>query len=276
MKRIEFIAPVEAMRGNLSGTQKDLVYPTNDNRAYESPVGSRNYARNYQPIFVGAKRASDSLKYFSVRTKTAIGMTTLQKRTMALLGGCGAIVAAILRDKSAQVYTDTLAAYEYAKSKGGAHTKSFREFLTWQIKGNLQAKNPACFIGAKDNLTIVAINNPWHSTGYGPSALNVNVTDESLAKFWMVLADNPITFHIEGRLGLAHAGDTFQNVVERGYNVCNLVLVTVSGQDNKAVKMTGMFVGDASAEEGVASVFDGSTIVANKTYVLTETFQEAG
>lgn len=276
MKRIEFIAPVEAMRGNLSGTQKDLVYPTNDNRAYESPVGSRNYARNYQPIFVGAKRASDNLKYFAVRTKTAIGMTQLQKRTMAILGGCGAIVAAILRDKSSALYADTIAAYEYAKSNGGAHTKSFREYLTWQIKGNLQAKNPACFIGAKNNQTIVAINNPWHSTGYGPSALSVDVTAESLAKFWTVLADNPITFHIEGRLGVAHAGDNFGDVVDGGYNVCNLVLVTVSGQDDKAVKMTGMFVGDASIEEGVVSVLENSSIEEGKTYVLTETFQEAG
>lgn len=276
MRKIEFIAPVESMRGNLSGAQKNLVYPTNDNRAYESPVGSRNYARNYQPIFVGAKRASDNLKYFAVRTKTAIGMSTLQKRTMSLLGGCGAIVAAILRDKSAQLYTDTLAAYEYAKSKNGAHTKSFREYLTWQIKGNLLAKNPACFIGAKDNITIVAINNPWHSTGYGPAALNVDVTDESLAKFWMVLADNPITFHIEGRIGVAHAGDNFGDIVERGYNVCNLVLVTVSGQEDKAVKMTGMFVGDASSVEGVASVLENTSIDEGKTYVLTETFHEAG
>lgn len=272
MKKIEFIAPVEAMRGNLSGTQKDLVYPTNDNRAYESPVGSRNYARNYQPIFVGAKRASDNLKYFSVRTKTAIGMTTLQKRTMALLGGCGAIIAAILHDKTAALYTETIAAYEYAKSRGGAHTKSFREYLTWQIKGNLLAKNPACFFGAKDNLTIVAINNPWHSTGYGPSALNVDVTDESLAKFWMILADNPIIFHIEGRLGVAHAGDNFGDVVDRGYNVCNLTIVTIPDSDYSGVMMTGMYVGDQTGES-VASVAEDTAIVANKTYVLTETFQ---
>lgn len=38
MKRIEFIAPVEAMRGNLSGKQ-DLLYVENDNKAYEGPVG---------------------------------------------------------------------------------------------------------------------------------------------------------------------------------------------------------------------------------------------
>lgn len=238
MRRIEFIAPVEAMRGNLSGTQKNLVYPTDDNRAYESPVGSRNYARNYQPIFVGAKRASDNLKYFAVRTKTAIGMTTLQKRTMALLGGCGAVIAAILRDKSATLYTNTLAAYEFAKSKGGAHTKSFREYLTWQIKGNLQVKNPACFIGAKDNLTIVAINNPWHSTGYSPSALNVDVTAESLAKFWMELADSAVLFRVGTRTGVAHAADSFANVIASRYNV--LALSAESETDD--VKMTGMYV----------------------------------
>lgn len=245
MKRIEFIAPVEAMRGNLSGTQKDLVYPTNDNSAYESPVGSRNYARNYQPIFVGAKRASDNLKYFAVRTKTAIGMTTLAKRTMALLGGCGAIVAAILRDKTATLYTDLLAAYEYAKSKGGAHTKSFREYLTWQIKGNLQAKNPACFIGAKDNLTIVAVNNPWHSTGYGPSALTVDVNAESLAKFWMELADSPVLFHVGNYTGVAHANDSFANIIASRYNV--LALSAELGTNN--VMKSGMYVVYEDADE---------------------------
>ena len=57
MKRIEFISPVEAMRGNLSRTKQTLLYAENDNPAWDAPVDKRSYARNYQPIFVGAKVA---------------------------------------------------------------------------------------------------------------------------------------------------------------------------------------------------------------------------
>lgn len=95
-KRIEFIAPVEAMRGNLSGAQK-LQYPTGDQGAYEGPADSVNYARNYSPRFIGAKRAADGRKYFSVRTKSANHLTVKSKKAMALLGGCGAIYAVMVK-----------------------------------------------------------------------------------------------------------------------------------------------------------------------------------
>lgn len=266
MKRIEFIAPVEAMRGNLSGTQKNLVYPTDDNRAYESPVGSRNYARNYQPIFVGAKRASDNLKYFAVRTKTAIGMTSLAKLTMAVLGGCGAIIAAILRDKTATLYTDTMAAYEYAKSRGGEHTKSFREYLTWQIKGNLRAKAPACFFGMKDNLTSVIINNPWHSTGYNPSALSVNVTEATLVKFWTQLADFAITFYVGSRMGVAHVADTFETLSRKPYNNLN---ISIDGEHMARIGNMYLVYPQGSTNYQVMNL-DSVDVAENNQYTLQE------
>ena len=90
MKRIEFIAPVEAMRGNLSGKQ-ELEYPLNENPAFYAPTG-KHYATNYQPRFIGAKRASDNLKYFAIRTKSAVNMTTNSILAMAALGAAGAII----------------------------------------------------------------------------------------------------------------------------------------------------------------------------------------
>ena len=54
MKRIEFIAPVESMRGNLSGNQS-LEYALNNNPAYDAPDGVQ-YARNYQPRLAPIKR----------------------------------------------------------------------------------------------------------------------------------------------------------------------------------------------------------------------------
>lgn len=228
MKRIEFIAPVEAMRGNLSGTQKDLEYPTNDNAAYESPVGSRNYARNYQPIFVGAKRASDGLKYFAVRTKTAVGMTTTSKKQMAVLGGAGAVIAAILRNKTAQLYTDVLAAYEYAKSRNSA-IGTFRKFVSDQVLANLRGKQPAAFISAKNASTMVTVNNPYHSTGYSPSALVAPIRNESLIKFFSELADNAIQFQIEKKVCNARSGQQFSQIAGQAYVGVNLIVVPVQG-----------------------------------------------
>lgn len=222
-KRIEFIAPVEAMRGNLSGTQKGLEYPTNNNAAYESPVGSRNYARNYQPIFVGSKRASDGLKYFSVKTKTAIGMTASSKKQMAVLGGAGAIMAALLRDKSSQAYQKVLESFERYRSRGGA-IKTFRKYVTDQLVSNLKSKQPAVFFGTDLPGNMVVINNPWHSSGYGPTAINVTIEQDSLVKFWDQLADDPVLFTIDGQKGVAHEGDDFNNVTRNSYNVLGLTV----------------------------------------------------
>lgn len=84
MKRIEFIAPVEALRGNMSGSQT-LVYAENDNPAYEAPDG-RQYARNYKPRYIGFRRAKDGAVYFGVKRKSATKINKAAKITMAALG----------------------------------------------------------------------------------------------------------------------------------------------------------------------------------------------
>lgn len=84
MKRIEFIAPVEALRGNMSGAQK-LVYAENDNPAFDAPVG-RQYARNYKPRYIGYRRAKDGAVYFGVKRKSATKVDVASKVTMAALG----------------------------------------------------------------------------------------------------------------------------------------------------------------------------------------------
>lgn len=84
MKRIEFIAPVEALRGNMSGSQT-LVYAENDNPAYDAPDG-RQYARNYKPRYIGYRRAKDGAVYFGVKRKSATKVDTASKITMAALG----------------------------------------------------------------------------------------------------------------------------------------------------------------------------------------------
>lgn len=84
MKRIEFIAPVEALRGNMSGKQT-LVYALNNNPAYDAPEGLQ-YARNYKPRYIGFRRAKDGAVYFGVKRKSATKVDAASKITMAALG----------------------------------------------------------------------------------------------------------------------------------------------------------------------------------------------
>lgn len=158
-KRIEFIAPVEAMRGNLSGRQ-NLLYAENDNKAYYGPVGSKNYARNYTTRFVGAKRASDGRKFFIVRTKTANHLTPAAKYAMALLGGTGAIVAAIMRNKTLAPYVNIMAQYIELQQLGEKRT--FRAYVSAVVRAALSTKSAnIAFTGPRPTYNVV---NPWVST----------------------------------------------------------------------------------------------------------------
>lgn len=174
MKRIEFIAPVEAMRGNLSGKQEDLVYPQADNKAYESPLGSVNYAKNYRPSFIGAKRAKDGMKYFAVKTKTAIHLTAKSKRQMALLGGAGACYAAILGNETQKMKAEL--AYVYAKTQGET-AKSLRDFLMPKIMKSLGRRRSDLF-SLQYNISgdEVTISNPWIEIGDFETRCTIDAT----------------------------------------------------------------------------------------------------
>lgn len=255
MKRIEFIAPVEAMRGNLSGKQ-NLVYAENDNKAYESPVGGVNYARNYTNRFIGAKRAKDGLKYFAVKTRTATHLTAAAKKAMALLGGAGAIYASIVRDKTSQLYIQCKAQYDALVAAGS--TKTFRQSLMDVLRAGLIAKSDT-FAYAGPAGTIPEIDNPWCKTS---STINVSVGDDILVKFWDQLAKNPVTFEVAGLKGVAHTGDNFDELATYPYNVLNLQIVEVEGTGY--AKMNESFLLD-----GENYVEAESVVAANKKYDLT-------
>lgn len=238
MKRIEFIAPVEAIRGNISGAQK-LQYAENNNPAYDGPVGSVNYARNYSPRFIGAKRAKDGLKYFSVRTKTANHLTPKAKKAMALMGGTGAIIAAILRDKTTPLYVALYA--QFLKLQEYGSKKSFRKTLTDLILPALKAKQAVITLTGPN--APVSFNNPWVSGG--TASYNVTISSAILVKFWSELANDPVLFTVDGRTGVAHGGaaaaETFAAVIAGNHNVLGLSL-NDEGTGYKRVKLGNMFV----------------------------------
>lgn len=214
MKRIEFIAPVEAMRGNLSGAQQ-LEYPTDNQGAYEGPAGSVNYARNYSARFIGAKIAKTGKKYFAVKTKTANHLTVKSKNAMAVMGGTGAIVASILRDKTAAIYTNLYGAWVASQELGG--TRTFRKFLTDYVRRMVVSKSASIHVQVSSFGQ--TIENPWNTASATP---NVQVSQAVLVKFWSELAANGIIIDVEGQKLLAHSDDTFEDVIASGYNVMNL------------------------------------------------------
>lgn len=217
MRRIDFIAPVDSMRGNLSGAQK-LQYAENNNPAFEAPAG-RQYARNYQTRFIGAKRASDNLKYFAVKTKSATLIKSDTLLNMALMGGAGAIIAAILADKSSTAYLMVVDAWEKRTNK----SVTLRKFMTDIIRQGLAAKAPDFVFLTTAGAQIA---NPWNTTAQ--SALKVEISEEVLVKFWLQLGSNgtsaaPIYFTVDGQKGIAVATMTWADLAENSViNVLNI------------------------------------------------------
>lgn len=249
MKRIEFIAPVEAMRGNLSGNQ-DLVYPTEDNKAYESPVGSVNYARNYSPRFIGAKIAKSGLKYFAVRTKSATHLTAAAKHAMALLGACGAIYAAIVNDPTKKAAV--MAVWEKGRELGD--TKSFRAYVMEQIRWQLELHATTInFIRAS---TVASVDNPW---GKFDDTLDISISSEVRSKFWTELVLDGKVFFVDGLTGLYRQGNEFSDVLGSNYNVLGLSTT----QGDKIIMGSGNYVKtptDIYVEVGMSPIENGKYI----------------
>lgn len=154
MKRIEFIAPVEAMRGNLSRGKQTLLYAENNNPAWDAPVDQRSYARNYQPVFVGAKRSSDGHKYFSVKTKTATLINVNSKVAMALLAMSSIIANKLLADLGAITPLQTL--FLASRPNGW----SLKKWIMYYVREGLKNKTHITF-PAKGNLAAIYAVNPF-------------------------------------------------------------------------------------------------------------------
>lgn len=235
MRRIEFIAPVEAMRGNLSGNQ-NLVYAKKNNKAFDAPEG-RQYARNYDPRYIGARITASGKKIFSVKTKSATKINAASLLRMALLGGSGALYAAVI--KNAAVLAQAEGVYNAFK-KDGLTSDSFRMWLTGNLRMMLANKmiNFVASASSSAGTFRVSIDNPWVKTSGEP---NCPVSDKILVKFWPQLAANPIAFAIGNDKGIAHANDTFLTVIGSGYNTLELSQVEGTG-DIVYLKMGDLFV----------------------------------
>lgn len=168
MKRITYIAPIEHLRGSLAPRQS-LEYSEDGAAAYEIPTGESESARNYQTRLIAKVArlgAANQLQYFQVRTRSSVNMSATYRHNCALMGGVGALIASLLRDKSAQIYSDCVR----VKPAG----KTLRAFLSPILRAGLDAKSAAIVVA--DGVSIV---NPWVSS----DAPNVPVSAAVLDKF---------------------------------------------------------------------------------------------
>lgn len=215
-KIIEFIAPVEAMRGNLSGNQ-NLEYPTENNRAWDAPSEKREYARNYQPRFIGAKVSRTGKKYFSVRTKSAVFMSPAVRKQQAVLS-MSSVIANILSHELSVITALTQLYLAYHKENW-----TFKRWLMDNIKSGLSDKKTIVF-PSQGQLAAVYVKNPFINTTQPSGAADISseIPTDLLVKFWNQLANSPIEFTVGGMKGIAHSNDTFNDVIGGGYNVLEL------------------------------------------------------
>lgn len=260
MKRIEFISPVEAMRGNLSRTKQTLLYAENDNPAWDAPVDKRSYARNYQPIFVGAKVAKSGRKYFAIKTKTAITITAAAKTRMALLAVSSEI--ANILDKDLRVIASLQELYAANHPVGW----SYKRWMMNYIREGLSAKTAITFPGY-EQLAAVFIKNPFINTTQPSSAVDISeyFKDELLVKFWPQLANDPYVFKVGDLTGIAHQDDTFQQIIGSSYNNLGLSTAEVS-EVGTFVKMGELWLKD----EDDQYVESRETVASYDNYTLTD------
>lgn len=153
------------MRGSLSGRQ-DLTY--DGTRAYEHEEGVIS-PDQYQPRLIAkVLRApfATRRRYFQVRTRSTVNMSATYRHNCALMGGVGAIIASLMRDKSAQIYKDCVRVLPAGET--------LRSFLSPILRAGLDDKHAAIVVASG-----VSIVNPWVSS----DAPNVPVSAAILQKF---------------------------------------------------------------------------------------------
>lgn len=234
MRRIEFIAPVEAMRGNLSGEQA-LQYPTQDNKAWDAPADKRSYARNYKPRYVGAKRSRDGHVYFAVKTRSAVTMSTAMKHQMAVLSAGSVAANIIMTDMSTlpALQTAYLASAEYAQGW------SFKRWVSYYTRQAFKSKIHIT-LPTTGGAAPVFYKNPYLETDAPSTAHDLtNYPQSLLVKFWLELSIAGVTFEIDGQTGIAfHATDGLRDIIRAfppytGINVLGLISI---GESNNVAK----------------------------------------
>lgn len=260
--------PFEQLGGKL-GTKQKLEYPENNGPAWDAPVDTVAYARNYRPTMVMGYRTKSGKQYFQIKTKSAVKVTAANKERQALLAVSSEIANILMADIA--VLTTLQAQFMAYHPEGW----SFKRWLMSSIREGLANKRAITFIGIGETATLF-VKNPYISTTQPSSAHDISeyFPDHLLVKFWGQLANSPVEFTVGGSKAIAHNDDTFATIIESGYNVLGLSVAEGTGGDAGSVKFNVLYVGDEAGEH--ATVMAEDQIVANMKYVLTEEFISQG
>lgn len=280
MRSIEFLAPVEAMRGNLSGKQ-NLKYPTKDNSAWQAPSGVRSYARNYGTRYIGSKRAADGRKFFSVKQRSAVMNSPAQRQAQALMGATKSIADFIMGNLS--WHTTLLQMYQGYRQQGLQYQPAFtpddvrstpdaslRHYLMRNLRDmTLIPKNKQFTIQPQIGGDIV-VNNPWRlDNNSGTRVANIQ---DLFIKFWLQLAgESPYYFYVAGMTAICYGELEFGEFIPGSadsynypLNVLGLTLETISSVGY--IKLGSNFLIDSDG----GYVISGDTPEANGKYYLTD------
>lgn len=259
-KRIEFIAPVAAVRGNMSGKQK-LLYAQNDNPAYDAPVGKVSYARNYRPSYIGAKVASSGLCYYTTRTKNAVNLTTAQKTAMAVYGGTFALIGSLISQNEALV--NTYYAHYEAMLNAGLFSGTFRQYLTKVISAAIKSHTENIRFNGP-GLLATSFKNPWIAYDWDS---DIYPNRETFVKFFDVNNPNGFYFKIDGAIGVAEEDMTFNEVITSNWNVLGLSIGT-PGQGLGTIMMNGMYVCTVDDQGDLHGLIATTMVSSEANYVL--------
>ena len=271
MKRIEFTPGIEAMRGSFSPKQR-LLYAENNNPAFDAPLG-RQYARNYQPTFVGAKRSATGLKYFYMKTKSATLISAASKKRMAVTGGAGAIFADIQR--LAATPGSIYYRLQYSWKNYFHSTQTFRAWCMGFLESMLNSKSLSVNMG-HDEDGIVYVHNPWYIRLRPASSYIPEVGDDILVKFWLQLAKDdegnaPLYFYVEGRKGISLATLTFNSFIAEGQAASRINVLNLTADAVGNVKIGDEWLLNSSEQY----VQDITSPTANQKYTVTEVDPES-
>lgn len=268
MKRISFISPVEAVRGNLSGKRK-LTYAPDNNPAWNVESSERQYANNYVPRFIGAQRSKDGKTYFAVKTKSAVKMSAAMRLQNALLSVASVIANLIMQDLSTLAQLQAMYAISY---EGQSLKWSFKRWIMASVRSGLVSKNDIFFNAAGQSSIIFA--NPYKKSHVQTAIALSAFPIELLVKFWTQLADNAITFTVAGQTGIAHNGDTFGNVIAGSYNVLGLSTGSVA-EGMGDVKIGDQYVCLAVGAD-ILGIASNVVVEGGVNYILTADPHEHG
>lgn len=175
VKRIEYIAPIEYICGNISGRQQ-LTYTAGGGGGYDAPSGVKTSALDYSPRMIARIRYINGrylCKYFQVRTRTSVNMTAAYRLNLAIMGGAGALFASLVNNKSAQIYNDCVSVCPA--------NITLRAFVVPLLRSGLAAKSAHIQISGD-----IYIVNPWVSD----ESPNVNVSSAIINKFSSELSNS--------------------------------------------------------------------------------------